>query len=263
MALQGLAVPGRSLRRYESCAIHAKRVTIMPGRRLARRIRGERAWSLHERSRFDITLHYYFVCPCRVVVVRARFLKRTHKTARGHSCCHRITLWRSTYSSPLPAQTFSGGAKYPDINVEWILGSRIRRPVSALNGRATAPLNAAIPACGVAPVLRARRVPRASSRFAAYRTAPRVPAPLISFYHGPPRAYVVASHHLRCCGRVDIGRTLLRPPQWINQTSSVPNGRGLDLLREFEALYLPGLPDPQVVVFDPEMDLEYTLPRRQ
>ncbi|GBP96948.1 hypothetical protein EVAR_77061_1 [Eumeta japonica] len=36
----------------------------------------------------------------------------------------------------------------------------------------------------------------------------------------------------------------------------------LDLLREFEAYCSsPASPDPQVVVFDPEMDLEYTLPR--
>ncbi|GBP58708.1 Nucleic-acid-binding protein from transposon X-element [Eumeta japonica] len=35
-----------------------------------------------------------------------------------------------------------------------------------------------------------------------------------------------------------------------------------DLLREFEAnCASPASPDPQVVVFDPEMDLEYTLPR--
>ncbi|GBP79877.1 hypothetical protein EVAR_103459_1 [Eumeta japonica] len=46
----------------------------------------------------------------------------------------------------------------------------------------------AIPACGSRRVLRARRVPRASSRFAAYRTAPAPPRPSISFYHDPARA---------------------------------------------------------------------------
>ncbi|GBP33994.1 hypothetical protein EVAR_24908_1 [Eumeta japonica] len=146
-----------------------------------------------------------------------------------------------------------------------------RRPVSALNGRATAPVNAR---CTAIPRLRGRaecrvRVVfrRASSRFAAYRTAPRVPrAPFLSVLpHDPAR---------EPCGRRVAPSAVLRERSTSAEhscgyrngqveTSSVPNGRGhLDLLREFEAYCSsPASPDPQVVVFDPEMDLEYTLPR--
>ncbi|GBP02286.1 hypothetical protein EVAR_85392_1 [Eumeta japonica] len=90
------------------------------------------------------------------------------------------------------------------------------------------------PARGVAPSVACASCPRARRRVCGLPH--RAPRPRAPFYfvlpHDPARAAVVASHHLRCCGAFDIGRTLLRPPQWISQTSSVPNGRGhLDLLR--------------------------------
>ncbi|GBP89998.1 Histone H3 [Eumeta japonica] len=69
------------------CAIHAKRVTIMPKDiQLARRIRGERAAALEfahtTRSRFDITYITTLCVSVSVSLSCARVsLKRTHKTA--------------------------------------------------------------------------------------------------------------------------------------------------------------------------------------
>ncbi|GBP00541.1 hypothetical protein EVAR_76849_1 [Eumeta japonica] len=179
-----------------------------------------------------------------------------------------------------------------------------RCPVSALNGRATAPgkcvsceLLVLFSVCSVLqvcdaephsvvshhhhraghrdPRLRGRAeccvhvvFRRASSRFAAYRTAPRVPRRPLIFqnYHTtrPASRAVVASHHLRCCGSVrHRPSTLAATAMDKSKLQAFLTERGhLDLLREFEAYCSsPASPDPQVVVFDPEMDLEYTLPR--
>ncbi|GBP44703.1 Nucleic-acid-binding protein from transposon X-element [Eumeta japonica] len=89
----------------------------------------------------------------------------------------------------------------------------------------------------------ARRVPPYVARFAAYRTAIRVPrVPLYLF---------------------DLTRAPARAPRGRRVASPAERGH-LDLLREFEAYCTsPASPDPhpQVVVFDPEMDVEFTLPR--
>ncbi|GBP37300.1 hypothetical protein EVAR_35734_1 [Eumeta japonica] len=106
---------------------------------------------------------------------------------------------------------------------------------------------------------------RASSRFAAYRTVSRESRSPFLFQittRPGPRA-ARSSRRIICgaAGAFDNGRALSRLPQW-SKTPSVLNGarpprppagvRGVLHLRP---------PDPQVVVFDPEMDLEYTLPR--
>ncbi|GBP66391.1 Nucleic-acid-binding protein from transposon X-element [Eumeta japonica] len=163
---------------------------------------------------------------------------------------------------------------------------RESRPVSALNGRATAPgkcvsyellvsfsvcsvlqlTHAAprSPACGVAPSVACASC---SARVVAFcglpHRAPRPPRPpSISFYHTtrPARRAVVASHHLRCCGSVrhrpnTLAATAMdKAKAFLTERPPRPAGvRGI--------LLFPASPDPQVVVFDPEMDLEYTLPR--
>ncbi|GBP87969.1 hypothetical protein EVAR_62476_1 [Eumeta japonica] len=144
-------------------------------------------------------------------------------------------------------------------------GLRIRRPVSALNGRATAPVDArctAIPACGSRRVLRARRV-RARRRVLR-PTAPR-PRPRAPFYFVLPHDLARVPrgrHHLRCCGSVrhrpnTLAATAMDKAKLQAFLTEPPRPPA-----EFEAYCSsPASPDPQVVVFDPEMDLEYTLPR--
>ncbi|GBP38287.1 hypothetical protein EVAR_29231_1 [Eumeta japonica] len=125
------------------------------------------------------------------------------------------------------------------------------------------------PACGVAPSVACASC---SARVVAFcglpHRAPRPPRPpSISFYHTTRpacRAVVASSHHLRCCGSVrHRPNTLAATAMDKAKLQAFLTERGhLDLLREFEAYCSsPASPDPQVVVFDPEMDLEYTLPR--
>ncbi|GBP59825.1 Nucleic-acid-binding protein from transposon X-element [Eumeta japonica] len=110
---------------------------------------------------------------------------------------------------------------------------------------------------------------RASPRFAFCglpHRDPRPPRPLsISFYHTtrPARRAVVASRHLRCCESVRQRLSTLAGTAMERKLQMFLTERGhFDLLREFEAYCAsPASPDPQVVVFDPEMDLEYTLPK--
>ncbi|GBP54817.1 hypothetical protein EVAR_87890_1 [Eumeta japonica] len=123
----------------------------------------------------------------------------------------------------------------------------IRRPVSALNGRATAPVNArctAIPACGSRQCACASY----SARVCVLRpTAPRPAcAPFYFVFTTTRPARRLSSRRTICsaAGVFDIGRTLLRPPQWISRNFKRSNGRGhLDLLRGSGILLFPGLPD--------------------
>ncbi|GBP87582.1 Probable RNA-directed DNA polymerase from transposon X-element [Eumeta japonica] len=81
----------------------------------------------------------------------------------------------------------------------------------------------------------------------------------------PARRTVVASRHLRCCESVQQRPGTLAATAMERNLHNFLKERGhLDLLREFEAYCAsPASPDahPQVVVFDPEMDVEFTLPR--
>ncbi|GBP66351.1 hypothetical protein EVAR_88461_1 [Eumeta japonica] len=130
------------------------------------------------------------------------------------------------------------------------------RPTAQVNARCTA-----IPPAG------SRRVACASSR-ARRRVCglphrARVPALLFRFTTrpGPRRARrrVTPSAVLRerstsaehSCG-----------PQWIrSKLQAFLTDAATSTSCGFEAYCFPASPDPQVVVFDPEMDLEYTLPR--
>ncbi|GBP78880.1 hypothetical protein EVAR_61529_1 [Eumeta japonica] len=133
-------------------------------------------------------------------------------------------------------------------------GPDILGPVSALNGRATAPgkcvsceLLVLFSVCSVLqhrdPRLRSRaeccvRVRCASSRFAAYRTAPRVPAaPLSSKITTRPGPRAVRSRRTICgCWWRSTSAEHLAATANGQIKLQLPNGGGhLDLLREFEA----------------------------
>ncbi|GBP39097.1 Nucleic-acid-binding protein from transposon X-element [Eumeta japonica] len=160
-----------------------------------------------------------------------------------------------------------------------------RCPVSALNGRATAPGKCSeskpsdyssvcvlcVQECNAEPH---SDVPHrhhcAGPRVVAFcglpHRVPRTPPPVsLPNYHAtrPACRAVVASHFLRCCGSVRQRPSTLAATAMEQKLQVFLTERGhLDLLREFEAYCAsPASPDPQVVVFDPEMDLEYTLPR--
>ncbi|GBP07603.1 Nucleic-acid-binding protein from transposon X-element [Eumeta japonica] len=156
------------------------------------------------------------------------------------------------------------------------------RPASAPNGRVTSPgkcseskpsVYSSVCALCVQrrdPRLRGRAecCVRVVSRRVLRPTAPRSASPAppsIPIYHTtrPARRAVVASRHLRCCESVRQRLSTLAATAMERKLQAFLTERGhFDLLREFEAYCAsPASPDPQVVVFDPEMDLEYTLPK--
>ncbi|GBP91943.1 hypothetical protein EVAR_68798_1 [Eumeta japonica] len=176
-----------------------------------------------------------------------------------------------------------------------------RCPVSALNGRATAPGKCSeskpsdyssvcvlcVQECNAEPhsdvphhhhcaghrdpppagsrrVLCARRIsPRVVAFCGLPHRVPRTPPPvsLRNYTRPGPRAARSSRRICGAAGAFDNDRALAATAMEQNQVFLTERGH-LDLLREFEAYCAsPASPDPQAVVFDLEMDLEYTLPR--
>ncbi|GBP25703.1 hypothetical protein EVAR_12182_1 [Eumeta japonica] len=123
------------------------------------------------------------------------------------------------------------------------------------------------PPAGSRRVLCARRIPPRVVAFCGLpHRVPRTPPPFLFQITTRPGPRAARSSRRIICGAAgafDNGRALSRLPQWSKKLQVFLTERGhLHLLREFEAYCAsPASPDPQVVVFDPEMDLEYTLPR--
>ncbi|GBP14698.1 Nucleic-acid-binding protein from transposon X-element [Eumeta japonica] len=191
-----------------------------------------------------------------LVVVRRRRRRRPASAPNG----------RATASSKCSESKFS----FIHLCVLLCAGVRRAEPHSEVQRRATSPPPCRAPrspACGVAPSVVCESC-SAARRRVLRPTAPRSASPAppsIPFYHTtrPARRVVVASRNLRCCGSVRQRLSTLAATAMERKLQVFLTERGhFDLLRQFEAYCAsPASPDPQVVVFDPEMDLEYTLPK--